>query len=262
MPYENLIYEKQEPVAIITLNRPHRLNALSAGLHRDLYNAITEVSNDPSIKALIITGGDKCFCAGADIKETSSGEGRSEPAAPMRISRAGDPFTRIEHMDIPTVAAIAGVCVGGGLELALVCDLRISSSDARFGLPEVNIGIIPSGGGTQRLPRLIGATRAKDLMYTGRLIGPEEAERIGIINRVVPHESFMDEAKKLALDLAEKPPLAVRMIKSCVNVGSQMNLRDALEYETRCSAIVAQSEDMKEGFRAFVEKRKPVYKGR
>jgi enoyl-CoA hydratase len=165
-------------------------------------------------------------------------------------------------MGKPVIAAINGACNGGGLEIALCCDFRIASEAATFGLGEVKIGVIPAAGGTARLPRLIGATRAKEFLYFGNRIDAQEAGRLGLVNRVVAPENLMGEAKKWAAELAERPPLSLKMLKSCVNLGMQMDLPGAIDYEARCVAILMKSEDRMEGIRAFVEKRKPVFKGR
>jgi enoyl-CoA hydratase len=184
------------------------------------------------------------------------------PLARERTSKSHDFYCKIEDFEKPVIAAISGVAVGGGCELAMVCDLRIASETARFGLPEVKIGVMPAAGGTQRLPRLIGVTRAKELLYTGEFIDAEEARRIGLVNKVVPVDQLMTEAKALAKKIAEKPPLSVKYLKRAVNVGIQLDLSSALDYEAQIAAMLTCSEDRKEGFRAFVEKRKPVFKGR
>jgi enoyl-CoA hydratase len=171
-------------------------------------------------------------------------------------------FCKIEDFEKPVIAAVSGVAVGGGCELSLVCDLRIASETARFGVPEVKIGVIPAAGGTQRLPRIIGITRAKELLYTGDFIDAQEAYRLNLVNKVVPVDKLMDAAKELARKLMNNPPLSIKFAKRAVNAGMQLDLASALEYEAFCAAIVVASEDRMEGFKAFVEKRKPVYKGR
>ena len=261
MSYETLRYEKADGIGIITLNRPKRLNALSFQLKDEVSAVFDEIENDDDVQVVILTGGDKAFSAGADIKERSTVD-ITQSQAYFRQLKSHDFYCKIEDFEKPVIAAISGVAVGGGCELAMVCDLRIASETARFGLPEVKIGVMPAAGGTQRLPRLIGITRAKELLYTGEFIDAEEARRIGLVNKVVPVDQLMTEAKALAKKIAEKPPLSVKYLKRAVNVGIQLDLSSALDYEAQIAAMLTCSEDRKEGFRAFVEKRKPVFKGR
>lgn len=258
MTYETLIHEKKDGLGIVTLHRPDRLNAINATLLQELELVFMEIAADEEVKAVILTGGPKAFCAGADIKEVAA----AAVPGPIPMLGSYDVFNQIERLDKVVIAAVCGYAVGGGCELAMACDLRIASTTAQFGQPEVKLGAIPLGGGTQRLPRLIGPTKAKELLFTGEFIDAKEALRLGLVNRVVPPESLLDEAKQMARSMTELPPLAVRGIKSCVNVGMQMDLHSAVEYEARIGTIVANSEDRLEGMRAFVEKRKPVFKGR
>ena len=261
MAYETLILEKEGGVRIITLNRPERLNALNSQLILDLSNAIDEIEADEEAVTVIVTGAGRGFCAGADIKEMA----QPQPDAPRR-RQAGSTrfafFNRLEEMGRPVIAAINGPCNGGGLELALACDFRIASEAATLGLGEVKLGVIPAGGGTARLPRLIGPGKAKEFLYFGNIVGAEEAYRLGIVNKVVSPDELIPECKRWAAELAERPPLSLRMLKNCVNMGMQMSLLDAIDYEAKCSAILVNTEDRVEGMRAFVEKRKPVFKGR
>jgi enoyl-CoA hydratase len=261
MGYETLVYEKEEGIGTVTLNRPNRLNALSFQLKDEVAAVFDLIEKDEEVKVVILTGGEKAFSAGADIKERSTME-TTQVQAYFRQLKSHEFFCKIENFEKPVIAAVSGVAVGGGCELAMVCDLRIASETARFGLPEVNIGVIPAAGGTQRLPRLVGVTRAKELLYTGDFIDAQEACRIGLVNRVVPVDRLMDEAKALARKLAEKPPLSVKYLKRAVNIGMRMDLNSALDYEANIASMLTCSEDRKEGFRAFVEKRKPVFKGR
>lgn len=261
MKYETILFEKEGEIAVVTLNRPNRLNALSFRLKDELGAIFDEIERDEDIKVVILTGGKKAFSAGADIKERSTME-TTQPQAYFNQLKSHAFYTKIENFEKPVIAAISGVAVGGGCELAMVCDLRIASETARFGLPEVNIGVIPAAGGTQRLPRLIGVTRAKELLYTGDFIDAQEAFRIGLVNRVVPVENLMDETKALAQKLAAKPPLSIKYLKRAINIGTQLDLSSALDYEAHIAAMLTCSEDRKEGFAAFVEKRKPVFKGR
>ncbi len=261
MNYETLIYEKEEGIAVVLLNRPKQRNALSLRMKQELGHIFDVVEEDEEVKAVILTGGETAFCAGADIKERSTMQmTQAEFYFERRRSHAF--YCKLENCQKPVIAAVCGVAVGGGSELALVCDLRIASEDARFGFPEVKIGMIPAAGGTQRLPRLIGATRAKEMLYTGDFVDAQEAYRIGLVNRVVPTEQVMEEAKGLARKLADHPPLSVKFMKRAVNTGLQMDLESALDYESHIAAMLGTSEDRVEGFMAFVEKRKAVYKGR
>lgn len=257
MTYETIIYEKEGGVGIITLNRPERLNAINYQLVMDLSAILTEVEEDEALRTLIITGTGRGFCAGADIKELADPNARRLPVGARYTF-----FNKLEDLTKPVIAAVNGPCNGGGLELALCCDFRIASEAATFGLGEVKLGVIPAGGGTARLPRLIGPGRAKEFLYFGNRIDGQEAYNIGLANKVVPADKLMDEAKAWASELVERPPLSLRMLKYCVNVGMQMDLLGAIDYEAKCAAVLMNTEDMAEGMRAFVEKRKPEFKGR
>jgi enoyl-CoA hydratase len=258
-----LLYEVKGAVAQITLNRPDRMNTLGGGMKDDLAHAfLTLVRNDPAIRCVVLTGhGDRSFCAGADIKERSA-----HVPTPNDYYRAHrethELFSAIEQLHQPIVAAINGVALGGGLELALCCDLRIASAGARFGLPEVKLGVIPAAGGTQRLPRAIGTARAKELMYTCELIDAEHAARIGLISRVVPHAELAGAALDLAQRIAAQPPLAIQAVKRAVDLGTQVSLAAGLEYERYAASMIVDSDDRKEGMRAFLEKRTPNFTGR
>jgi len=253
MTYETLIYEKEEGIGIITLNRPGRMNALDEQLVKELGQIIDETEGDEQVRVVILAGREKFFSAGADIREE---------VPPNFLKRVRDLFHKIEYSDKPFIAAVSGIAYGGGCELSLVCDLRIASETAKFGMPEIKIGAIPAGGGTQRLPRLIGATRAKELLFSGDPIDANEAYRIGLINKVVPVEALLEEAKRMAQLLLERPPVALRMAKLAVNTGMNTDLETGLDYEAHCATILFTTEDLKEGMAAFREKRKPVWKGR
>ena len=261
MGYETVIYEKDQGVAVLTLNRPDRMNALSFELKQEVSSIFDQLEEDEEIKVVILTGGPKAFSAGADIKERSRVQ-LTQPQFYSLQRKSQGFYTRIEQFVKPVIAAISGVAIGGGLELALVCDLRIASDTARFGLPEVKLGVIPSAGGTQRLPRLIGATRAKELLFTGEFIDAQEAYRMGLVNRVVAVDHLMEETRALAQKLAKNPPLSIQYAKRAVNRGLQLDMTSALDYEAHCASILYASEDRKEGMQAFKEKRKPVFKGR
>ena len=229
---------------------------------------LDEIYTDNETKTVILTGAGRGFCAGADIKGPAAPSTDTKETAapsPRRRPSVGQRYTfynKLEDLGKPVIAAINGPCNGGGLEIALCCDFRIASEAANFGMGEVKLGVIPAGGGTARLPRLIGPGRAKEFLYFGNRIEAWEAYQIGLANKVVPPEELMNEAKKWAAELAERPPLSLRMLKNCVNLGMQMGLLDAIDYEAKCSAILVNTEDRIEGMRAFVEKRKPVFKGR
>jgi enoyl-CoA hydratase len=261
MAYEDIVYEKDDGTVLITLNRPDSLNALSARLAQELIQIADEIINDDSVRVLVITGAGRAFSAGADLKEVMSQAGASL-AAGLAQGKPIPLFTAIAGIDKPIIAAVNGLALGGGCELALACDLRIASTAATFGFAEIKIGAIPAGGGTIRSPRLIGPAKAKELLFFGDPISADEAHRIGLVNKVVPPESLLDEAKKWAKTLAGRPPLALRAAKSCVDVGMQMSLPAAIEFEAREAAILTRTEDTIEGIKAFIEKRRPVFKGK
>lgn len=262
-PLETVQYEVCDNVAIITLNRPDRMNTLGGTMKPDLARAFLDYArSDPRVRAVLLTGaGDRAFCAGADIKERAGNTvAGTEYFFAQRATH--DLFRDIEEFEKPVIAAINGVALGGGLELALCCDMRLASAEARFGLPEVKLGVIPAAGGTQRLPRLIGEARAKALILTSDLIDADTALRYGIVTTVLPHAELMPAALALAQRIAEQPPLAVRYAKRAISRGMQTDLDSGLEFERYAAAMIVDSEDRKEGMRAFVEKRKPVFAGR
>lgn len=258
-----LLYEVRDRVAVITLNRPDRMNTLGSTMKPDLARAFFELArNDEQVRAVLITGsGDKAFSAGADIKERATDVVRGTEYF-VRQKATHELFRNIEEFEKPVIAAINGVALGGGLEIALCCDLRIAASHARFGLPEIKLGVIPAAGGTQRLPRLVGEARAKELILTADLVDAETALRYGIVSRVVPPADLMTAALELSLRIAQHPPLAVRFAKRAINRGMQTDLDSGLEYERYAAAMIVDSEDRIEGMRAFVEKREPQFKGR
>jgi enoyl-CoA hydratase len=260
MEFNTILFAKSERIGIISLNRPMAMNAINSELIRELDQVLNIIRDDEEISAVIITGSEKAFSVGADIKQIS---GIKTPLdAHCFISSLQSLFNKIESLEKPVIAAISGLALGGGCELSLVCDIRIVAENATFGQPEIKIGVIPGAGGTQRLARLIGLGRAKELLYTGDSIDALEAYRIGLVNKVVPVELLMDEAKKFAAKLAQQPACALQMTKIVVNEGIDLCLQSALKYETRCFEIMFSTEDQKEGVRAFIEKRRPVFKGR
>ena len=260
MAYENLLVERDEAVLIITVNRPAKLNALNAGVLADLGSVITDVRGDDTVRAVIVTGaGEKAFVAGADIDELS----RQSPVAGREHARAGQAlFDRIEKLGKPVIAAVNGFALGGGCELAMACTLRLAADTAKFGQPEINLGLLPGYAGSQRLPRLVGRGRALELLLTGGQITADEAHRIGLVNRVVPAAQLAAEARTLAKTLASKPAVAVRYILDAVASGLDMSFADGQDYEATLFGLVATTEDMREGTRAFLEKRKPSFQGR
>jgi len=260
MNFETVLLEKGEGVATITLNRPKSMNALNSQLLRELDQIIADVEMDDDISAVIITGSDKFFAAGADITEVDT---IPDPMSARRFLKlVQGVINRVEDMGKPVIAAVRGFALGGGCELALACDIRLAADNAVFALPEVKIGVIPGGGGTQRLPRIVGAGRAKELMYTGDMIDAQEAYRIGLANKVYPVASLMEEARKLALKIARQPRAGVNALKLSINDGLNMDLKNGIAYEARCFEILFSTEDQKEGIKAFIEKRKPAYKNK
>jgi enoyl-CoA hydratase len=256
--YQTLIYEKKDQIGILTINRPQKLNAISNELTAELKRFLDEVEGDEDLRVLIVTGaGDKAFVAGADINELVERDARSG----RRISRERqDIFSRIENLQVPVIAAVNGYALGGGLELALACSIRICSEQAQFGAPEVKLGIIPGDGGTQRLPRLVGPGRAMEMILTGDFIDAQEAYRIGLVNKVVPAAKLMEKALELARRIAARPPLAVRYAKDAVN-RSQDNLT-GYALESYLHALACTTQDKKEGVAAFLAKREAKFEGK
>lgn len=259
---ETLTYAVQDQVALITLNRPERMNTLGGSMKPDLACAFFEWARaDPQVRCVVLTGaGDRAFCAGADIKERA---GNTPPPTEYFVhqQRTHDLFTQIAAFEKPVLAALNGVALGGGLELALCADVRIAADHARLGLPEVKLGVIPAAGGTQRLTRVVGAAKAKELVFTSALISADEALALGLVNRVVPGASLLDTTLALARQIAAQPPLAVRFAKQAIDLGEQVDIHSALQYERFAAAMIIDSEDRKEGMRAFVEKRAPQFRG-
>ena len=260
MAYENLLVERDAATLIVTLNRPSKLNALNSQTLTELGQVLDEAAADDGIRALVLTGaGEKAFVAGADIEELS----KQTPVTGREHARKGQAlFDRIERFNKPVVAAVNGFALGGGCELAMACAIRLAADTAKFGQPEINLGLIPGYAGSQRLPRLVGRGRALELLLTGNPISADEAYRIGLVNRVVPAAQLMTEAKALAQVLAGKAPVAARYILDAVAGGLEMSFSDAQTYEATLFGLVATTDDMREGTRAFLEKRKPTFTGR
>jgi enoyl-CoA hydratase len=236
------------------------MNPLNRKMYEELGQVAEELNADPEVKVVIITGaGEKAFAAGLDVKEV---EGKSVTEMKDFQAFSRDASARVAAIEKPVIAAINGLALGGGLELALCCDLRIASEGIRFGQPEITLGIIPGGGGTQRLPRLIGAARAKELLFTGAMIDAQTALEMGLVSKVVPPDKLMEEVMALATTIAAKPAVALKMIKHAVDHGLNMDLHSALIYEGECFSLSYTSEDGREGLRAFVEKRTPQFKDR
>ncbi len=260
MPYETLLLDRDDAVAIVTLNRPKALNALNRQLLAELDDVIASVGADASLRVLVVTGaGDRAFAAGADITELSA----LAPDTARGFAAAGQAvFSRLETLGKPTIAAVNGFALGGGCELAMACTLRIAADSAQFGQPEIDLGLLPGFGGTQRLTRLVGRGRALDLLLRGHRIGAAEAERIGLVNLVVPAASLLERVRQIAGELAAKAPVAMRYILAAVHEGADLTLGAANGIESAYFGLTAATEDMREGTRAFLEKRKPVFKGR
>ena len=253
MELKNIILEKEEHLAIVTINRPKALNALNSETLKDLDVVLENLENDSNIYCVILTGsGEKAFVAGADIaemKDLSEEEGKEFGLLGNKI------FRRLEKLDKPVIAAISGFALGGGCELAMACDIRIASEKARFAQPEAGLGITPGFGGTQRLSRLVGEGKAKELIYTCSMIKADEALRIGLVNKVVELENLMDEAKKMANSIIANAPIAVKLCKDAINKGMQVDIDSAIEIEAIDFGKCFSTEDQKEGMNAFIEKR-------
>ncbi len=258
MAYETVILERRGAVGIITLNRPQALNALSAALIRDLGAALDELEADAAIGAVVITGSDKAFAAGADIKEMAS---RSYIDVYLNDFITNG-WERVSTCRKPIVAAVAGYALGGGCEIAMMCDTIIAADTAKFGQPEITIGTIPGSGGTQRLTRAVGKAKAMEMCLTGRMMDAAEAERSGLVSRVVPPAELIDEAIKVAAKIASMSRPAVLMAKEAINRAYETTLAEGVRFERRLFHSTFATEDQKEGMAAFVEKRKPSYKNR
>ena len=258
--YSTLLIERHaDGYAVVTLNRPEALNALNSALFADLAAFLDVVEHDDTVRCLILTGsGDKAFAAGADIKEMAD-QTYAQMYAGNFFALGHDRITRFRK---PIIAAVNGFALGGGCELAMLCDFIIASEKAKFGQPEINLGVAPGIGGSQRLTRLVGKSKAMDMVLTARMMDASEAERAGLASRVFPHETLMDEARKIAARIAAQSPLAVMANKEMVNAALETTLTQGVQFERRLFHSLFAFEDQKEGMAAFVEKRKPEFKGR
>jgi len=257
LSYQNVLVTKEGAIGIVQLNRPKVLNALNFEIMSELVSELEELDREETVKVIILTGGERTFAAGADLTEMSQ-------ATPVDLvlDRRFELWDRIRKISKPIIAAVSGYCLGGGNELAMNCDLIVASETATFGQPEVNVGIIPGAGGTQRLPRVVGKYKAMEMILTGKSISADEAYRIGLVNHVVPPESLMEEAKKIATDIASKPPISIRSAKEAILKAQDTTLEVGLEFERKAFYMLFATEDGKEGMKAFLEKRKPTFKGK
>lgn len=256
---ENIILDRTDRIARITINRPDKLNALNIRTRQEMAEALDELRADDAIRVVVITGaGEKAFVAGADINEFAGRTAVQQRA----VMKAKSIFTAAEEFPKPLIAMINGFCLGGGCELALACDIRLAGEKARFGQPEINLGIIPGGGGTQRLTRLIGEGRAMQMILSGEMIDAQTALRFGLVNEVHPVDQLEARTMELAARIAEKSPIALAMAKTAVKNAARMTLREGLDSEIDLFALCFSTEDKEEGVRAFIEKRKPEFSGR
>jgi enoyl-CoA hydratase len=252
-----VLVERDSRVGVVLMNRPKQLNALSGELIGGVIGALEEFDADPEIRAIVLGGGERAFAAGADITELAAGTPIS-----LYENRRIEQWDRIRSMRTPVVAAVSGFCLGGGCELAMLCDLIVASETAKFGQPEINLGVLPGAGGTQRLTRAVGKAIAMDMILTGRMIGAREALGLGLVARVVAKEAWLDEAKRAAGEIAAKAPIAVRLAKESVHQAFEAPLSAGIDFERRSFYLARASEDATEGLAAFVEKRAPDFKGR
>lgn len=262
MEYSTILYQAEEGMAIITFNRPERRNALNEEMMNEIEHALHEAMEDSEISAIILTGGPKYFISGTDMDFLLGGGDELTPQMMYEAHHSTQSVYRyLSSIRKPTIAAISGYAFGGGLEFALCCDFRIATEGAKIGTPEIKVGIIPGAGGTQRLSRMIGITKAKELVLTGEPISAEEAYRLGLLNLIVPVDDLIEESKTFAKKFRALPSFAVEMGKTILDAGVNMSLKEALEMERLAFSMLYSTEDQKEGLRAFFEKRPPRFKG-
>jgi enoyl-CoA hydratase len=252
-----VVTHRDAHVGVVLMNRPKQLNALSGELMGAVIGALEGLDADPEVRAIVLGGGERAFAAGADITELAAGTPIS-----LYENRRIEQWEKIRDLRTPVVAAVSGFCLGGGCELAMLCDLIVASETAKFGQPEINLGVLPGAGGTQRLTRAVGKAIAMDMILTGRMISAREALGLGLVARVVAKEAWLDEAKRAAGEIAAKGPIAVRLAKEAVDQAFESPLRVGIEFERRSFYLARSSEDATEGLTAFVEKRAPDFKGR
>jgi len=257
MAYQFVLIERDGPVGIVTLNRPQQRNALSHAVMRELVDAVETFDRDDEVRAIVLTGGQNVFSAGADLKEMASTT-VGELLQSDRIAL----WDRLRNVSKPLIAAVSGFALGGGCELALLCDIIVASETACFGQPEINVGLMPGAGGTQRLTRVVGKFRAMEMVLLGKTMSAHEAERCGLVNRVVPAELLLDEAKAIGRQLAGKAPISLRLAKEAVLRAFEAGLEGGLPFERKLFTLLFATEDAQEGMRAFLEKRKPKYQGK
>jgi len=260
MDFKLIIYEKSEEIATITLNRPEALNAFSKEVVEEILQALEDIRRDENVRVIILTGaGEKAFSAGADIKAMIG----MNALKARELSLMGEKLcVSFENLEKPVIAALNGYALGGGMEVAMSCDIRIAAENVRMGQTEINIGLIPGWGGTQRLTRLVGRGKAKELVFTGRMIDARTAEQLGIVNMVVAADKFRETVRQFALELAAKAPVALKVAKALIDKGADIGLGSALALEREGFGVVASTEDLQEGVKAFTEKRKPTFKGK
>ena len=257
--FETVLYEKEGNVAWITLNRPEKFNAQNSTMRAELSQALEDSRDDENVHIIVITGaGDRAFSAGADIEDILDWT----PSEALEAHVKADPHLLIRAMPKPVIALVNGLALGGGLELALACDIMIASDNAQFGVPEIRVGLIPGGGATQILPRLIGEKRAKELVFTGHPISAKIAYELGMINKVVPPEKLREAGEEFISELLKRSPAILKLAKSAVNKSLEVGLSAGMKWEESFFSLCFSTEDQKEGMRAFIEKRKPVYKGK
>ncbi len=252
-----ILVEMRARVALLRINRPGAMNALNTPLMIELMDALEKLDADENVGCFVLTGDERAFAAGADIKEMAESS-----SIELLLKGHISPFDRIQHISKPIIAAVSGWCLGGGCELAMSCDMIVASESARFGQPEINLGVMPGAGGTQRLTRAVGKALAMEMVLNNRTLNAKEALRYGLVNKVIPVERYLDEALALATEIAARAPLAVRMAKEAVNRAFETHLGDGIAEERQAFYFLFSSEDQKEGMRAFSEKRPPKWKGR